>query len=586
MKKNFTKVSISIYILFALIVTLVIAYFYVSNNNEKAEKSAGDAVSYVLQARIANGEFDYETADKLYAKAYNLEPYNSNIMEEYLLFAIMQLDKEKSFQLAQKVVTKVQNHSLASMVLVATEISNDRIDAAIENLSSIDSEKLSLNDLMLNVLRGLKAYKEGNIQTFESLNQEIKIINPRFYLYEKALFSQLSGDYSSSLEQLYDFNNYYPSVESVLSYTKLLYKQDQKAAADYFNDYLSDNFLGAKKIEQYLKLEQKLTIATVMSDLIIAISEMMSEDVNTTYLYSDKSALVSIALMFNPNNNRAILDLGRFYEHVGNYKRAIELYKSIPYDSYYSRLVTQDVVDIYRELGKTKEALKFLGISFARDKENAKLLLEAGLIQHKEGKHKRAISSYSDSLDISIKNNYKLGIWLSHFFMGITYDKMGDWENAELNLLEANSINSSDLLLTNYLAYSWLNRDYNVEKSIKMLENALKIDPNNPNLLDSYAWGLFKQNKYTEALAYSEKAVNTLVDDSVVVSHFADILWQLGYKKDAIANWKRVLNINPEESLKLETLAKLEGNYPSYLNGAVQEKGDYISFVERVKNSG
>lgn len=573
-----------LYLSLSLIFMVGLGFLFITSASNK-ENSVENSLSLVMQARLANSSFDYKKADSFYKKAYKEDPYNSNLAEEYLLFSIMQRNFKQSFYLAQKIVIKNHQHFLSNLVILVEDIKSNGIDSAIANLSSTSIEKDSLIDIVLGTLKSYQAIKDNKIEEFEDINAVTKIFAPDFYLYEKGLLNLLNKNNDIAKQDFFNLNNQYVNLESIIYYSKLLYKSGEKEkGVSYFVNYLSDNFLTNDRALKYIESPIDINDNTVISDLIFRISKLMSMEINPVYVYSDSAAISNIALMIDPSNIPALVDIASFYEAVGDYNSALNLYTNLPKNSYYSRVVAQNVIDIYKELGEKKLAINYILDQINDDPNNAKLFVELGLIYHKDKEYNLAISNYTKALEISEKNDYKIGKWLAYFFRGISYDKQGDWNLAEADMLAAKKINPEDPILINYLAYSWISRDKNINESLQMLEKAIKEMPENPNILDSYAWGLFKSKQYEKALEYSEKANSILSYDPILVNHLGDILWQLGYKKEAIASWAKALNLSPDEELSLEITAKLQGEFPSYLDKNVKENSGYVSFIERAKS--
>ena len=90
----------------------------------------------------------------------------------------------------------------------------------------------------------------------------------------------------------------------------------------------------------------------------------------------------------------------------------------------------------------------------------------------------------------------------------------------------------------NYLAYSWIEKGINIEKSLKMLERANKIKANDGYITDSLGWALFKLKRYDEAMKYLQLAVMLMPSDPIVNDHYGDVLWMNGkkFKQDIIGN--------------------------------------------------
>jgi tetratricopeptide (TPR) repeat protein len=66
----------------------------------------------------------------------------------------------------------------------------------------------------------------------------------------------------------------------------------------------------------------------------------------------------------------------------------------------------------------------------------------------------------------------------------------------------------------------------------------VKQFPDNDTYLDTYAWVLYKMKDYAGAKASLEKALQT-TKDATVIEHYGDVLYQLGEKEKAVAEWQR-----------------------------------------------
>src|SRR5690606_6769852 len=95
--------------------------------------------------------------------------------------------------------------------------------------------------------------------------------------------------------------------------------------------------------------------------------------------------------------------------------------------------------------------------------------------------------------------------------------------------------------LNNYAYYLAL-RGENLDKAEAMSKRSNRLEPNNASFQDTYAWVLFKQKKYKEALVWIEKARSSATENnSVLTEHYADILFFLGEKEEAVKEWKKAL---------------------------------------------
>ena len=73
-----------------------------------------------------------------------------------------------------------------------------------------------------------------------------------------------------------------------------------------------------------------------------------------------------------------------------------------------------------------------------------------------------------------------------------------------------------------------------------MARKAVRLVPDNPSLLDTYAWVLYRSSMYKEAAQVIEDALRVGGQNSaVVLEHYGDILYQLDRKEEALQYWKK-----------------------------------------------
>ena len=125
-------------------------------------------------------------------------------------------------------------------------------------------------------------------------------------------------------------------------------------------------------------------------------------------------------------------------------------------------------------------------------------------------------------------------------------------------MLNSLNLSPNDAYVINYLAYSWIEKGMNIEKSLGMLKKANKLKPNDGYIVDSLGWALFKLKRYKEAKKYMELAVRFMSSDPVINDHFADVLWKNKNSLQARYYWSYVLKLkSTEENLKKKIKNKL-----------------------------
>ena len=144
---------------------------------------------------------------------------------------------------------------------------------------------------------------------------------------------------------------------------------------------------------------------------------------------------------------------------------------------------------------------------------------------------------------------------------GGSYERLGNYEKADEDLLNSLKINPDDAYVLNYLAYSWLERDYKIDEAMEMLKKAYDLRSNDPYITDSIGWAYYLIENYIEAEKYLKKAVELMPEDATVNDHYGDILWKLNRNIQARYFWNYVLSLdNADEEIKQKINIKiLEG---------------------------
>ena len=141
---------------------------------------------------------------------------------------------------------------------------------------------------------------------------------------------------------------------------------------------------------------------------------------------------------------------------------------------------------------------------------------------------------------------------------GGSYERLKKYKKSDQDLLKSLEIVPDDAYVLNYLAYSWLERDYKIDTAIEMLEEAYKQEQNDPYIIDSIGWAYYLTNDFLKAEKFIKRAVELMPDDPIVNDHYGDILWMLDRKIQAKYYWKSVLSFKDvQESMKKNIKIKL-----------------------------
>ena len=117
------------------------------------------------------------------------------------------------------------------------------------------------------------------------------------------------------------------------------------------------------------------------------------------------------------------------------------------------------------------------------------------------------------------------------------------------------------MALNNY-AYFTVESGGDVEKAADMSRRSLTGEnEENPTFLDTYAWILYKQGKYEEAIENQKKAIEIMeeskIDNDEFWNHYGDMLNAIGDRQGALEAWEKALELADD---KTEITKKINEN--------------------------
>ena len=141
--------------------------------------------------------------------------------------------------------------------------------------------------------------------------------------------------------------------------------------------------------------------------------------------------------------------------------------------------------------------------------------------------------------------------------MGDLYQQIDRLEEAYLCYDSALVYNPSNILVLNNYAYFLSEEGKQLDRAEQMSLRSVKAEPNNATYLDTYAWILYKQERYEEALEYMEQALAAdSVPSDVLYEHAGDICYKLGDVQRAFVYWKQALDLQRQTETIEERLEK------------------------------
>ena len=288
----------------------------------------------------------------------------------------------------------------------------------------------------------------------------------------------------------------------------------------------------------------------LIAEFLFLISNLYSAQDN----YEMSNFYLNLSNFLNP---RFVFNLSLVAEnHYFNkdYEKAKKVLKKFKKDDdfyYWFRLKKE--AQIISAQRNNQESLNFIKFNFDKiENPNEKILFDVANFYKKAKNYEEAISYYSKIIEnLDDNSDIKSDIL---YRRGGTYERIKNYEKADKDLIDALQITPDDAYILNYLAYSWLERDYKINEAIKMLETAYELESDDPYIIDSIGWAYYLTDDYPRAEKFLKRAVELMPDDPIVNDHYGDILWKLNRKIQARYFWTNVLKMKDTEKELIEKI--------------------------------
>ncbi len=413
--------------------------------------------------------------------------------------------------------------------------------------------------------------------------------------FEKVIYETLR-DYSYTFEnkKISTFKSNFGNLIAIKNAFQSCYLNDPKTL-DYFNKLENSD---AADYSRYLFFYVNYLVHEKRLDLVKEISSEINElssnlIVLQTKAWIEKSNFKEIEKIFSCKNENDLLaeffylvsnlyssqdefEKSNFYLNISyflnkkfkinlslmadnyflneNYEQSLKVLEmfNLKDDLYYWFKIKQKA-KIFTEQKDKEKALKFVESKFKKIKNPSnKILFDLAAIYKNSKNYDKSIDLYTSVMSMTDKSSLNYADLL--YRRGGSYERIGEYKKSDNDLLLALKLIPNNSYVLNYLAYSWLERDKNINKAILMLEKAYNENDNDPYIIDSVGWAYYLTGRYVDAEKYMRRALELMPNDPIVNDHYGDILWKMNRKIQAQYFWKSVLRMSDAEKEMIDKI--------------------------------
>ena len=476
---------------------------------------------------VADGQISKAIKYIQYSKNKN----NSNFFEVKLLLVLDSLNK-KNFVKTSKLLTNLkafQQNDTYEFIIYETLKSYNKLflDGIIE------SPNQNLGKISLITTAFQNCYLNSN----KTNSHFINLINSAEGDYSRYLFF-----YLTKLIENKDYDSAIQIASTIDPLTSDLLIAQTKKWID------QSNF---KKFKKHFSCKQE---ADILAEFFFLISNLYSSQGE----YKKSNFFLNISNYLNPKFYFNLSLLAENYFVNSNFDLAKKvLEKFDEEDEIYNWYKIKKKAQIIAKQKNKNLSLKFVEKKLLEFKNpSTRIIFDMANMYKNYKKYEKAIEYYSIVLSQIEENSEAYADIL--YRRGGSYERLGQYQKSDSDLLLSLEIIPEDPYVINYLAYSWLERNYKIQEAIQMLERAYEQKKSDPYIIDSIGWGYYLNGDYAKAEKYLKQAIQLMPNDPIVNDHYGDILWKLDRKLQARYFWESVLNFKTtEDDIKKNILKKL-----------------------------
>lgn len=528
-----------------------------------------------LAARTANADRDFDNAVPLYEKALRFQPGDLEIRESLMLSLFM----AGRFEEGVKYAYELRKDKAVERITTIARALNDIKDKKYKSAEKILDYK-GPNDLDRLTNSLLLAWaKAGSGRPKQAMADLDKLKGPSWYgifkNYNAGVMAAIDGnsakarDYLTSVVTDREGGSTAPDtfLRAVIALATLEAKVGNKQKAlDTIaaGEALINNYAPFKAMREAIEKgnvpDQLVTnvqegAASVLFSLGGALNRQGAQDTVALYLQLSRALA--------PKSADMLIMLGGIAEGNKQTEQAIALYKQVPTDSPMLRISEMQLGIALAETGKVDEAKAHLKSLIASDPSDIRSYLAYGSVLSDSKDYKEMAANYDKAVEMLGPKPDK-NQWPVFFQRAIAYERLKEWDKAEPNFKKALELNPNQAQVLNYLGYSWVDRNTNLQEGLEMIKKAVELKPDDGYIVDSLGWAYFRLGRFDDAVTELERAVQLKAGDATINDHLGDAYWRVGRKLEATFQWRQALAFKSDPELNLaETIQnKLEHGLP------------------------
>jgi tetratricopeptide (TPR) repeat protein len=512
-----------------------------------------------LAGRAAMLTNDFDDAARYYTRALGRDPSNVSLMEGATLAFSASGQMDRAITIARRLDAAQPNNPFATPILMAEAIVKGQFDRASQHLES-DAIAPLIQELARAWVKAGAGKMSEALTDFRALSEQSGL--EEFGQYHLALALASVGDMEGADAVLSSdtAQGLTRSKRPLLLHAQILAQLDRAPdALPALNNYLvfgSD--AGVLAMRDAIAAGQDVPFTAVagaadgIAEVYFGVAQALAGEAEDmlTLTYS------RLAEYLRPDLSDAVLLSAALLESMGQFDLATETYDRISRDdpAYYSAALGR--ANAMRRSDREEDAVAVLMELTQEFPEFSSGHASLGDTYRRLERYDEASKAYDSA--IALLEGTEAEDWFLYYVRAIAHEREGRWSLAEPDFRKALALNPDHPSVLNYLGYSYVEMQINLDEALQMIETAVNLRPRDGYITDSLGWVYYRLGRYNEAVEWMERATQLMPVDPIINDHLGDVYWAVGRKREAQFQWMRALSFEPEEADAERMRRKLE----------------------------
>lgn len=520
-----------------------------------------------LAGDVARQDSDFSSAARYFSEALQFDPGNRLVERELLIALLTDGQFDRAISVASRLLDQPNIRRMAYITLGIDALRDEDFERA-EELLTLDVAS-DLERLLTGIMRGWSISARG--ETDQALESIAALEGPEWYelfvTYHSGLMS-LVADRPEQAATYFDaaLDNQAGGGASPLTYLRVAQARARLAAnqGDVDAALLAlDQGLAMAPTNPVLltlreQIEEPESSQAFVADALEGSAEILlnlGSAINRDGAEAIAALYLELARALASDNDNVLFELGSIAERLEQPLKAIEYYDQVPDDSALKRIAALQQGLNLADLERTEEAIATLEELIAANPSDYRGYLALGGVHASEQNFAEAALVYEEAL--KHVDNDEPTYWPLHYRLGIAYERTKQWEKAEPVFLKTLELSPDQPDVLNYLGYSWVDMNMNLEEGIEMIRTAVELRPRSGYIVDSLGWAYYRLGNFENAVMHLERAADLEPRDPTINDHLGDAYWRVGRKLEATYQWSTSLAFDPEDELRTKIEDKL-----------------------------